>query len=58
MQNRDNLILMGDMDGDLQMADGINYLRNKVTIGFLNTKVNERSINAFSINFSQQSMLI
>ncbi|EDV19601.1 uncharacterized protein TRIADDRAFT_33290 [Trichoplax adhaerens] len=40
-KERDNLILMGDTEGDLHMADGIDYLRNKVSIGFLNVKVNE-----------------
>ncbi|EDV21131.1 uncharacterized protein TRIADDRAFT_30887 [Trichoplax adhaerens] len=39
-KERYNLILMGDTEGDLNMADGIDYLRNQVSIGFLNAKVN------------------
>ncbi|RDD39621.1 Cytosolic 5'-nucleotidase 3A [Trichoplax sp. H2] len=41
IKERDNIILMGDVEGDLQMADGIDYSRNKVTIGFLNGQVDE-----------------
>ncbi|XP_032806955.1 cytosolic 5'-nucleotidase 3-like isoform X1 [Petromyzon marinus] len=36
-----NVILMGDSMGDVRMADGVPHVENKLTIGFLNDKVEE-----------------
>lgn len=36
-------MLMGDMIGDLRMADGMKAKEHVITVGFLNTKV--RSMN-------------
>ena len=40
-KNRTNVLLMGDMLGDLRMADGMSEKENLITIGFLNSKVHE-----------------
>lgn len=40
-KNRTNVLLMGDMTGDLRMADGMSHRETLVTIGFLNSKVPE-----------------
>ncbi|XP_048775723.2 7-methylguanosine phosphate-specific 5'-nucleotidase A-like isoform X2 [Ostrea edulis] len=41
VEHRNNVILMGDSLGDLHMADGAIGVKNKLTIGFLNVKVEE-----------------
>ena len=40
-RNRKNSILMGDSLGDLKMVEGVDSLANCLTIGFLNTKIDE-----------------
>lgn len=37
--HRKNVLLMGDMIGDLRMADGMRTKENVLTIGFLNSNV-------------------
>ena len=40
-KSRKNSILMGDSLGDLKMVEGVESVANCLTIGFLNTKVDE-----------------
>ncbi|XP_055339985.1 7-methylguanosine phosphate-specific 5'-nucleotidase-like isoform X2 [Paramacrobiotus metropolitanus] len=40
-EKRRNVMLMGDMLGDLRMADGMRAKENVITIGFLNSKVQD-----------------
>ena len=40
-RSRKNSILMGDSLGDLKMVEGVESVANCLTIGFLNTKVDE-----------------
>lgn len=42
LSHRDGLILLGDNLGDLHMADGAEHIKTKLTIGFLNDKIDER----------------
>ncbi|XP_021367852.1 cytosolic 5'-nucleotidase 3-like isoform X1 [Mizuhopecten yessoensis] len=41
LENRSNILLLGDGIGDLHMADGATNVKNKLTIGFLNVKIEE-----------------
>ena len=43
LSHRVNVLLMGDSLGDLHMADGAEHMESKLTIGFLNTRVNRLS---------------
>uniref|UniRef100_A0A673ANR4 5'-nucleotidase n=1 Tax=Sphaeramia orbicularis TaxID=375764 RepID=A0A673ANR4_9TELE len=52
VQDRPNVLLLGDSLGDLTMADGVTDTHNILTIGFLNDQVEERKesyINSFDI---------
>ncbi|KAF4084578.1 hypothetical protein AMELA_G00107620 [Ameiurus melas] len=42
VHDRSNVLLLGDSLGDLDMADGVQGLRNILRIGYLNDKVEER----------------
>ncbi|XP_053496206.1 7-methylguanosine phosphate-specific 5'-nucleotidase isoform X4 [Ictalurus furcatus] len=42
VHDRSNVLLLGDSLGDLDMADGMQGLRNILRIGYLNDKVEER----------------
>uniref|UniRef100_A0A3B1IUS9 5'-nucleotidase n=1 Tax=Astyanax mexicanus TaxID=7994 RepID=A0A3B1IUS9_ASTMX len=42
LQDRPNILLLGDSLGDLTMADGIQNAQNILRIGYLNDKVEER----------------
>ena len=42
LRHRENLILLGDSLGDLDMADGATNIANILKIGFLNDKVGGR----------------
>jgi hypothetical protein len=42
LQNKTNIILLGDSIGDLTMADGVPGVQNILKIGFLNDKVGSR----------------
>ncbi|XP_077997148.1 cytosolic 5'-nucleotidase 3-like [Glandiceps talaboti] len=42
IENRSNVILLGDTLGDLTMADGVKNIQNCLTIGYLNDKIDER----------------
>lgn len=42
LQNKTNILLLGDSIGDLTMADGVPGVQNILKIGFLNDKVEER----------------
>ncbi|XP_055339503.1 7-methylguanosine phosphate-specific 5'-nucleotidase A-like isoform X2 [Paramacrobiotus metropolitanus] len=48
--SRRNVLLMGDMIGDLAMADGMRAKENVITIGFLNTKIHS-SFSLYSSSF-------
>ena len=51
-KSRKNSILMGDSLGDLKMVEGVESVANCLTIGFLNTKVDEmlgRYMESFDI---------
>lgn len=50
LQNRTNVILMGDSLGDIKMALGVPQPSNVLKIGFLNDKIEER-LPAFMDNF-------
>lgn len=41
LSHRGNILLMGDSLGDLHMADGAEQVEAKLTIGFLNTRVED-----------------
>ncbi|XP_062604732.1 7-methylguanosine phosphate-specific 5'-nucleotidase A-like isoform X1 [Saccostrea cucullata] len=41
LEHRNNIVLIGDSIGDLHMADGAVGVKNKLTVGFLNVKVEE-----------------
>lgn len=41
LESRSNVLLLGDGVGDLQMANGATNVCNKLTIGFLNVKIEE-----------------
>ncbi|XP_069107509.1 7-methylguanosine phosphate-specific 5'-nucleotidase A-like isoform X2 [Argopecten irradians] len=41
LEKRSNIMLLGDGIGDLHMADGVTHVSNKLTIGFLNVKIEE-----------------
>ncbi|KAL5005991.1 hypothetical protein ScPMuIL_017149 [Solemya velum] len=41
LKHRSNVILMGDSEGDLHMAEGVAHMENMLKIGFLNNKVEE-----------------
>ncbi|XP_033728309.1 7-methylguanosine phosphate-specific 5'-nucleotidase A-like isoform X2 [Pecten maximus] len=41
LEKRSNILLLGDGIGDLRMADGATNMTNKLTIGFLNVKIEE-----------------
>jgi len=41
-KHRDNIIVMGDSLGDLKMAEGVDNPNVVLTIGFLNSKIEER----------------
>ncbi|XP_060072171.1 7-methylguanosine phosphate-specific 5'-nucleotidase A-like [Ylistrum balloti] len=41
LEKRSNILLLGDGIGDLNMADGVTNVTNKLTIGFLNVKIEE-----------------
>uniref|UniRef100_UPI003AAEB2F2 7-methylguanosine phosphate-specific 5'-nucleotidase-like n=1 Tax=Centroberyx gerrardi TaxID=166262 RepID=UPI003AAEB2F2 len=52
LQDRPNVLLLGDSLGDLTMADGVSQPQNVLTIGFLNDQVEERKesyVNSFDI---------
>lgn len=63
-KERINVILLGDMLGDLKMAQGVHNVRNMLTIGFLNDKNPseqrlEQYVNAFDIVLiDDQSMCV
>ncbi|KAM4536195.1 cytosolic 5'-nucleotidase 3-like [Fundulus diaphanus] len=42
LRSRPNVLLMGDSLGDLDMADGVQDMKNILKIGFLNDKLKER----------------
>jgi 5'-nucleotidase len=42
IKERSNVVLIGDSDADPHMADGVEHVANKLSIGFLNDKVQER----------------
>ncbi|XP_065834287.1 7-methylguanosine phosphate-specific 5'-nucleotidase A-like [Oscarella lobularis] len=42
IEARNNVVLIGDSEGDPHMADGIENIENIIKIGFLNDKVEER----------------
>ncbi|KAI4881627.1 hypothetical protein NFI96_016843 [Prochilodus magdalenae] len=42
LQDRPNILLLGDSMGDLEMADGVQNFQNILHIGYLNDKVEER----------------
>ncbi|XP_037399807.1 cytosolic 5'-nucleotidase 3-like isoform X2 [Pygocentrus nattereri] len=42
LQDRPNILLLGDSMGDLTMADGVQNVQNILRIGYLNDKVEER----------------
>ncbi|KAI4885673.1 hypothetical protein NFI96_028254 [Prochilodus magdalenae] len=42
LQDRPNILLLGDSMGDLKMADGVQNVQNILRIGYLNDKVEER----------------
>jgi 5'-nucleotidase len=39
IKERSNVVLIGDSDADPHMADGVEHVANKLSIGFLNDKV-------------------
>nr|XP_015818581.2 7-methylguanosine phosphate-specific 5'-nucleotidase [Nothobranchius furzeri] len=52
LQDRNNVLLLGDTLGDLRMSDGVSDPRNILTVGFLNDQVEERResyLNSFDI---------
>lgn len=45
LHSRSNVLLLGDSLGDLNMSDGVSDLQNILTIGYLNDKVKNNTVN-------------